>query len=83
MPFDAVKVHRYLLQVRQADGEFMPGGTWARDQKGTPLGFVAASGVLMLNVMDVPGKITLGGCTIPAGKLKETEKLQEIRCEKP
>lgn len=83
MPFDAVKVHRYLLQVRQADGTFMPGGTWARDQKGTPLGFVAASGVLMLNVMDIPGNITLGGCTIPAGKLKETEKLQEIRCEKP
>lgn len=83
MPFDAVKVHRYLLQVRQADGAFMPGGTWARDQKGTPLGFVAANGVLMLNVMDIPGNITLGGCTIPAGKLKETEKLQEIRCEKP
>lgn len=83
MPFDAVKVHRYLMQVRQADGTFMPGGTWARDQKGTPLGFVAANGVLMLNVMDIPGNITLGGCTIPAGKLKETEKLQEIRCEKP
>ena len=83
MPFDAVKVHRYLLQVRQADGTFMPGGTWARDQKGTPLGFVAATGVLMLNVMDIPGNITLGGCTIPAGQLKETEKLQEIRCEKP
>ncbi|WP_370607797.1 PefC/AfrB family outer membrane usher protein [Citrobacter meridianamericanus] len=82
MPFDAVKIHRYLLQVRQADGEFVPGGTWAKDQKGTPLGFVAANGVLMLNVMDVPGNITLGGCTIPAGKLKETEKLQEIRCEK-
>ncbi|EJJ1300001.1 PefC/AfrB family outer membrane usher protein [Salmonella enterica] len=83
MPFDVVKVHRYLLQVRQVDGTFMPGGTWARDQKGTPLGFVAANGVLMLNVMDAPGNITLGGCTIPAGKLKETEKLQEIRCEKP
>ncbi|EBU7005285.1 TPA: PefC/AfrB family outer membrane usher protein [Salmonella enterica subsp. enterica serovar Kintambo] len=83
MPFDAVKVHRYLLQVRQTDGTFIPGGTWARDQKGTPLGFVAANGVLMLNVMDIPGNITLGGCTIPAGKLKETEKLQEIRCEKP
>ncbi|EHZ6521420.1 fimbria/pilus outer membrane usher protein, partial [Salmonella enterica] len=61
MPFDAVKVHRYLLQVRQADGTFIPGGTWARDQKGTPLGFVAANGVLMLNVMDIPGNITLGG----------------------
>lgn len=82
MPFDAVKVRRYLLQVRLPDGEFVPGGTWAKDEKGAPLGFVANNGVLMLNVIDIPGAITLGGCTIPAGKLEETEKLQEIRCEK-
>ncbi|HCX4226385.1 TPA: F4 (K88) fimbrial usher FaeD, partial [Escherichia coli] len=41
MPFDALKVKRYLLQVKQRDGEFVPGGTWARDSKNTPLGFVA------------------------------------------
>ncbi|MBS9314187.1 F4 (K88) fimbrial usher FaeD, partial [Escherichia coli] len=40
MPFDALKVKRYLLQVKQRDGEFVPGGTWARDSKNTPLGFV-------------------------------------------
>ena len=51
MPFDALKVKRYLLQVKQRDGEF------------------------------VPGDITLGQCRIPAAKLQDTEKLQEITCE--
>ncbi|WP_089581466.1 F4 (K88) fimbrial usher FaeD [Escherichia coli] len=81
MPFDALKVKRYLLQVKQRDGEFVPGGTWARDSKNTPLGFVANNGVLMINTVDAPGDITLGQCRIPAAKLQDTEKLQEITCE--
>ncbi|SUG63063.1 fimbrial outer membrane usher protein PefC [Salmonella enterica subsp. arizonae] len=81
MPFDALNVRRYLLQVKQRNGEFVPGGTWARDSKNTPLGFVANNGVLMINAVDVPGDITLGQCRIPAKKLQETEKLQEITCE--
>ncbi|HHH7628289.1 F4 (K88) fimbrial usher FaeD [Escherichia coli] len=81
MPFDALKVKRYLLQVKQRDGEFVPGGTWARDSKNTPLGFVANNGVLMINTVDAPGDITLGQCRIPAVKLQDTEKLQEITCE--
>ncbi|EDL1509028.1 F4 (K88) fimbrial usher FaeD [Salmonella enterica subsp. enterica serovar Typhimurium] len=81
MPFDALKVHRYLLQVRMPDGAFVPGGTWARDSNNTPLGFVANNGVLMINAVDRPGDITLGQCRIPAAKLQETEKLQEITCE--
>ncbi|EAA8845825.1 outer membrane usher protein PefC [Salmonella enterica subsp. enterica] len=81
MPFDALKVHRYLLQVKQRDGEFVAGGTWARDSKNTPLGFVANNGVLMINTVDALGDITLGQCRIPAAKLQDTEKLQEITCE--
>ncbi|EAY6136078.1 outer membrane usher protein PefC [Salmonella enterica] len=81
MPFDALRVHRYLLQVKQRNGEFVPGGTWARDSKNTPLGFVANNGVLMINAVDRPGDIMLGQCRIPAAKLQETEKLQEITCE--
>lgn len=52
MPFEPVKVRRYLLQVRTPDGAFVPGGIWAKDERGAPLGFVAASGVLVMNVMD-------------------------------
>lgn len=81
MPFDSLKVRRYLLQVRQKNGEFVPGGSWARDSKQTPLGFVANNGVLMINAVDAPGDITLGECRIPAAKLQETEKLQEITCD--
>ena len=81
MPFDALKVKRYLLQVKERNGEFVPGGTWARDSKNTPLGFVANNGVLMINAVDAPGDITLGQCRIPAAKLQDTEKLQEITCE--
>ncbi|EBS3611288.1 outer membrane usher protein PefC, partial [Salmonella enterica subsp. enterica serovar Poona] len=73
MPFDALKVKRYLLQVKQRDGEFVPGGTWARDSKNTPLGFVANNGVLMINTVDAPGDITLGQCRIPAARLQDTE----------
>lgn len=81
MPFEALKIHRYLLQVKQQNGEYVPGGTWARDEKGMPLGFVAANGVLTMNVMSVPGTVTLGDCRIPAVKLKDTDKLQQVRCE--
>ncbi|HHT0305677.1 TPA: F4 (K88) fimbrial usher FaeD [Raoultella planticola] len=81
MPFDALKVKRYLLQVKQRNGEFVPGGTWARDSRNTPLGFVANNGVLMINMVDTPGDIALGQCRIPAARLQDTEKLQEITCE--
>ncbi|AOV97684.1 fimbrial assembly protein [Edwardsiella hoshinae] len=81
MPFEVLKVQRYLLQVRTRDGRFVPGGTWARSSKGTPLGFVANNGVLMINAVDAPGAITLGHCRIAAGKLQATDKLQEITCD--
>ncbi|ELB2793984.1 PefC/AfrB family outer membrane usher protein, partial [Aeromonas hydrophila] len=81
MPFEPLIVRRYILQVRQQDGAFVPGGTWARDSKGTPLGFVANNGVLMINTVDAPGELSLGGCRILADKLQETERLQEIMCD--
>ncbi|HHQ4530770.1 TPA: PefC/AfrB family outer membrane usher protein [Aeromonas hydrophila] len=81
MSFDPFVVHRYLLQIKQKSGEFVSVGVWARDSKNTPLGFVANNGVLMINAVDALGDITLGDCRIPAVKLQETEKLQEITCE--
>lgn len=81
LSFDVLKIKRYLLQVKQRNGEFVSGGTWAYDKRKTPLGFVANNGVLMINVVDAPGEILLGQCRIPAAKLQDTEKLQEITCE--
>ncbi|EPQ7464109.1 PefC/AfrB family outer membrane usher protein [Escherichia coli] len=81
LPFESLKIKRYLLQIRMPDGSFVPGGTWARDSNNTPLGFVANNGVLMINAVEDLGDITLGKCRIPAEKMKETEKLQEIMCD--
>ncbi|EGL7863231.1 PefC/AfrB family outer membrane usher protein [Escherichia coli] len=81
MPFDSHKVKRYLLQIKDKNGKFLPGGLWARDSKNTPLGFVANNGVLMINAVDSLGNITVGHCRISEEKLQQTEKLQEINCD--
>ncbi|WP_202908028.1 fimbria/pilus outer membrane usher protein [Pseudomonas chlororaphis] len=81
MPFETWKVHRYLLQVRRANGEFVSSGTWAKDEQGSPLGFVAQHGVLFMNSVTQPGDIQVGDCRVPATKIKETEKVQEVICE--
>lgn len=81
VPFSPVKVQRYLLQVKRQDGQFMAGGTWAFDQNKTPLGFVAQSGVLMINTLDTPGDIHFKDCVVPENRIKKTVKLQEVVCE--
>jgi outer membrane usher protein FimD/PapC len=81
MPFETWKVHRYLLQVRRANGEFVSSGTWAKDGQGSPLGFVAQNGVLFMNSVTQPGDIQVGDCRVPATKIKDTEKVQEVMCE--
>lgn len=82
LPFETLEVNRYLLQVRGQDGEFVKPGLWARSEKGSPLGFVAHNGVLLINYVDKPESLTLGNCVIPTRKLKDTDKLQEVMCEK-
>ncbi|MCP1489791.1 outer membrane usher protein FimD/PapC [Pseudomonas fluorescens] len=81
IPFETWKVHRYLLQVRRANGEFVSSGTWARDEQGSPLGFVAQNGVLFMNSITQPGDLRVGDCRVSATKIKETEKVQEVICE--
>ncbi|MDI2145869.1 fimbria/pilus outer membrane usher protein [Pseudomonas sp. ITA] len=81
MPFETWKVHRYLLQLRKAHGGFVSSGTWAKDEQGSPLGFVAQNGVLFMNAVTQPGDIQVGDCRVPATKIKDTEKVQEVICE--
>ena len=78
---ESLKVRRYILQVRQGDNTFVPSGTWAYDQAGTPLGFISHNGVLMINTIEALGDLTLGACSIPASSIQESELLQEIKCE--
>ncbi|MFQ2048366.1 fimbria/pilus outer membrane usher protein [Aeromonas veronii] len=81
LPFETWTVHRYLLQVRQPDGAFVAGGTWAKDRQGTPLGFVAQNGVLLINAVNKLEDVQLGECVISAAQIKESERVQEVMCE--
>lgn len=81
MPFETWNVHRYLLQVREPGGGFVSSGTWAKDAEGTPLGFVAQNGVLLLNAVTKPSDINLGTCRVPATKIQDSERVQEVTCE--
>lgn len=81
VPFGAVKVKRYLLQIRQKDGNFIPNGTWATTDEGAPLGFIAQNGVLFISTIDKPNGIKLGKCLIPSSDINETTELQEVHCE--
>lgn len=81
VPFEKIVIQRYLLQVRTADGAFVPSGRWAFDQNKVPLGFVGPHGVLSFSVMDAPAQIKIGSCLINGSQLTTTEIVQEIKCE--
>lgn len=81
LPFEAVHVKRYLLQVHQPDGIFMPPGVWATSDSGAPLGFVTNNGVLLINSVETLGSLHFPDCRVPASQLRETPVLQEVKCE--
>jgi outer membrane usher protein len=81
LPFEAVHVKRYLLQVRQSDGSFMSPGVWATSESGAPLGFVTNNGVLLINSVETLSSLYFPGCQVPASQLRETAVLQEVKCE--
>jgi outer membrane usher protein FimD/PapC len=81
LPFEAVHVKRYLLQVRQSDGSFISPGVWATSESGAPLGFVTNNGVLLINSVETLSSLYFPGCQVPASQLRETAVLQEVKCE--
>lgn len=81
LPFEAVHVKRYLLQVHQLDGTFMSPGVWATSASGAPLGFVTNNGVLLINSVETLGSLHFPDCQVPASQLRETAVLQEVKCE--
>lgn len=81
LPFNSVKVKRYLFQIRKKDGEFVPNGTWATSSTGIPLGFIAQNGILFINAVDELTGLKLGQCVIKGSEIKDTEKLQEVICD--
>ncbi|ODS05579.1 PefC/AfrB family outer membrane usher protein [Vibrio scophthalmi] len=82
MPFESVKVKRYLFQIKEHNGQFVPSGSWAESQTGVPLGFVTQNGILFVNSVDELDGFNIGACVISHSKIKETTQLQEVMCEK-
>ncbi|MGL5236687.1 MAG: fimbria/pilus outer membrane usher protein [Plesiomonas shigelloides] len=81
VPFGAVKVKRYLLQIKRKDGDLIPNGTWATTDAGAPIGFITQNGILFISSIDKPEGIKLGNCIVSGSDIKETTELQEVHCE--
>ena len=80
MPFSSITVKRYLLQIKDKNGQFVPNGTWASSATGLPLGFISQYGVLFISSIDKPTSVLLGGCEILGSVIKDTHELQEVVC---
>ncbi|MEG0171435.1 MAG: PefC/AfrB family outer membrane usher protein [Acinetobacter sp.] len=82
LPFDVIKVKRYILQIRFRNGEFVPSGTWAISKEGMALGFISTNGVLLINsIKPTLSDIQLGQCLILAKNIQHIDKVQEVTCE--
>lgn len=81
LPFEAMTVKRYLLQVKRPDGRFIPSGEWAYGESGSPLGFVSNNGVILINSVDALDMVKFSDCTISKAQLKDSNRLQEVVCE--
>ena len=84
--FGFQNVQRYILRVRDAQGNILTGGT-ATTEQGLDAGFIMNNGVLLMNLLAAPQKITISKsngtqCSFAATGLKaDVRSVQEIRCE--
>ncbi|MCU6173003.1 PefC/AfrB family outer membrane usher protein [Citrobacter cronae] len=84
--FGYQNVLRYILRVRDGQGNVLTGGSAATEQ-GLDAGFITRNGVLLMNLLAAPEKITVRRsngteCSFSASGLKAGEhSVQEIRCE--
>lgn len=79
-------VLRYIVRLRDRDGLTLTGGN-AKTEQDVDAGFISNNGVLLMNLLAAPQKITVTRsngtvCSFSGSHLKEnTGKVQEIRCE--
>lgn len=84
--FGAEHIQRYILQVKEQDGRIINGGT-ARTDNGLDAGFIANNGVLLMNMLAVPTRVSVDRgndsvCHFSMNGIKaNTNKVQEVRCE--
>lgn len=84
--FGFQNVQRYILRVRDAQGNILTGGS-ATTEQGLDAGFIMNNGVLLMNLLAAPQKITISKsngtqCSFAATGLKaDVRSVQETRCE--
>ncbi|WP_137652011.1 PefC/AfrB family outer membrane usher protein [Escherichia albertii] len=84
--FGFENVLRYILRVKDAQGNYLTGGD-AKTEQGLNAGFISNNGVLLINMLAEPKAVrvnTADGkqCHFSMAGLKaNTNKVQEVRCE--
>ncbi|EGO6968463.1 PefC/AfrB family outer membrane usher protein [Salmonella enterica] len=84
--FGFENVLRYILRVKDAQGNYLTGGD-ARTEQGLNAGFISNNGVLLMNMLAEPKTVSVDTgagkhCRFSMATLKaNTNKVQEVRCE--
>lgn len=84
--FGVEHVKRYILRVKKANGEVLNNGNAKTEQK-LNAGFIANNGVLLMNMLSAPKKITIDygdgmQCSFNMSGVKANiNKVQEVICE--
>lgn len=84
--FEAKHVLRYILRLKDIQGQVINGGSAETEQK-LDAGFIAGNGVLLMNLLSAPKKITVTKgdgrkCSFTMDSVKpNTGVVQEMRCE--
>lgn len=84
--FGFENVLRYILRVKNAQGNYLTGGD-AKTEQGLNAGFISNNGVLLMNMLAEPKAVSVNigngkQCRFSTAGLKaNTNKVQEVRCE--
>ncbi len=84
--FSFENVLRYILRVKDAQGNYLAGGD-AKTEQGLNAGFISKNGVLLMNMLAEPKSVSVvtgdgKQCRFSMAGLKaNTNKVQEVRCE--
>ncbi|NAC33147.1 PefC/AfrB family outer membrane usher protein, partial [Escherichia coli] len=81
-------IHRYILRIKNKNGDFVSAGSSVRNENNEYIGFVSNSGVLLLNLLDKPNKIFVISpndetCTLNLENIESNDnKIREVECNK-
>ena len=84
--FGFENVLRYILRVKDAQGNYLTGGD-AKTEQGLNAGFISNNGVLLMNMLAEPKTVSVNTgdgkqCRFSMAGLKaNANKVQEVRCE--